>query len=385
LAHRFGEVRVGAGVPRFGGLAGPRGGGQQRDAQVGEGRVGTYFAEQRQAVAAGHVPVDEGDGERVGRSGGVAQRVERLVGVRSGLGPQLPCFEHPGQHDPARLVVVDDEDVYPGEVAAGRGRLAQRARSPLEGDGEGECGSDARLAVHLDSAAHELDDPLGAGQAEAAPAEPAGGRRVDLGERVEQGGLGVGGDADAGVAHLDAEVDRPVAFARDRCAGHDLAFVGELHGVAEEVQQDLTQPARIAQEHGRDVGADLAGQVDALGVGSRGEELRDVLHDGAHVELRVLQFESPCFYAREVEDVVDDIEQRLGRARGGVGVLALLIVEPGAQEQGGHPHDAVHRGADLVAHVGDELRLQPGRLAGFVAGGRELGLGAPLPTLDPYQ
>ena len=40
-----------------------------------------------------------------------------------------------------------------------------------------------------------------------------------------------------------------------------------------------------------------------------------------------------------------------------LGVLALLRAQVGEQEQLGHADDAVHRRADLVAHVGEELAL----------------------------
>ena len=40
-----------------------------------------------------------------------------------------------------------------------------------------------------------------------------------------------------------------------------------------------------------------------------------------------------------------------------LGVAALEVVERGVQQQLGHADDAVHRRADLVAHVGQELAL----------------------------
>ena len=45
-------------------------------------------------------------------------------------------------------------------------------------------------------------------------------------------------------------------------------------------------------------------------------------------------------------------------------------VSVGVEQQPGHADDAVHRRADLVAHVGQELRLQAGRLERRVARAR---------------
>ena len=50
-------------------------------------------------------------------------------------------------------------------------------------------------------------------------------------------------------------------------------------------------------------------------------------------------------------------------------VLALLGGEVGVEHELGHADDAVHRRADLVAHVGQELALRAvGRLGGLLGG-----------------
>ena len=77
--------------------------------------------------------------------------------------------------------------------------------------------------------------------------------------------------------------------------------------------------------------------------------------------------------AREVEDVVDDAEQQ---ARGGAQlgqVTALALAQRGLVEQGGHAEDRVHRRADLVAHVGQELALGTIRRFGRIARHAQLG------------
>ena len=60
---------------------------------------------------------------------------------------------------------------------------------------------------------------------------------------------------------------------------------------------------------------------------------------------------------REVEDVVDDRQQRVARRADRVGVVALLGVELRLGEQAAHADDRVHRRADLVAHRGQERAL----------------------------
>ena len=94
-------------------------------------------------------------------------------------------------------------------------------------------------------------------------------------------------------------------------------------------------------------------------------------HDGRHViehlfetEWHPLKLEPTRLNLGEIEDVVDDPEQRLPGLVDFAHQGMLTILEPSLFEQVGQPHDGVHGGADLVAHVGDEITFdlcQPGR------------------------
>jgi hypothetical protein len=75
----------------------------------------------------------------------------------------------------------------------------------------------------------------------------------------------------------------------------------------------------------------------------------------------------------EVEDVVDQVQQRVGRLLRRAADSALLRASAERlQQQLGHADDAVHRRADLVAHVGEELALRARRALGRVARGAQL-------------
>ena len=54
----------------------------------------------------------------------------------------------------------------------------------------------------------------------------------------------------------------------------DFASLGELDGVADQVDQDLAQPAGVADQGVGDVGRDPAGQLESLGVGPQGQGLQ---------------------------------------------------------------------------------------------------------------
>ena len=65
----------------------------------------------------------------------------------------------------------------------------------------------------------------------------------------------------------------------------------------------------------------------------------------------------------EVENVVDDVEQRVGGELHRFEIVALLRGQFCLKREIGHADDAVERRSDLVAHVGEELAL--GLAGGF--------------------
>ena len=76
----------------------------------------------------------------------------------------------------------------------------------------------------------------------------------------------------------------------------------------------------------------------------------------------------------EVQDVVEQAQQRLRGPLGLAGVVALLRVQRGLVQQAQHAQDGVHGGADLVAHVGQELPLGRAGLLGDQLGLLQRGL-----------
>ena len=252
-------------------------------------------------------------------------------------------------------VVVDDEDRLPGELGGDPGggppRRDVRGRG---GDREVERGALALDALDPHRAAHQLGEALADGEAEPGAAVLAGGRRVELAELLEQLVRPVGRDADAGVAHRQMDLVR-------RFAGfdghHDLADLGELHGVGEQVDHHLTQAGDVAGDavgHGR---VDQECELQTLAGGRFGDEVERRLDTRPQVEGRHFQLEPTGVDLREVEDVVDDPEQRLATRSDDLGELPLARLQVGVEQEAAHPDHGVHRCADLVAHRREERSL----------------------------
>ena len=143
----------------------------------------------------------------------------------------------------------------------------------------------------------------------------------------------------------------------------DAAFLGELDGVADEVGDDLAEPHGVGFNHLRHVGGDGGAKLDALGVGARRQKLADVFHDVAHAGFTRLENERARFDLGEIEDLLDEREERHAGLPDRLGIGALVGLELGFEQQPRHAEDAVHRRADFVAHGGEEMRF---RAAGFL-------------------
>ncbi len=108
-----------------------------------------------------------------------------------------------------------------------------------------------------------------------------------------------------------------------------------------------------------------------------GKSGRKIIQQALEIEVQRLQVEFARLDLGEVEDVVEDPQQRFAAVAHALGIAPLLIVKFGIQQQPGHADHAVHGRADLVAHVGQELRLQTrGDLRLFARPDQLLGLPA---------
>ena len=292
------------------------------------------------------------------------RRLNRLVAVFGEGGLESHLFQKMADDALVDAVVFDDEDA----AAEGRGDEARRGGrggeavgifdvGAGEGQGERKRGTLAGSAVHRDFSAHGFDELLGNGEAEAGAAEAAAHRTVGLRERAEQPGGRLGVESDAGVD--DRESDPGVGGGEIGAvhAERDRAPVGELDGVAEEVEEDLTEARRVAEEGGRQTRIELGGQGEGLGRGAGAQHVENGAEGGVRGEGDALKLQAAGLDFGEVEDIVEEVEKGVGRGGGGVQMLALRGNERGVAHNAEHAEDAVHRGADLVAHRRQEIAL----------------------------
>jgi hypothetical protein len=192
-----------------------------------------------EAVHARHLPVQQHE---------VVRRLVRLrqLGQRRGAAghehrgiAQLP--QQALQDLARRGAVVDHQDAQPGRRLRGVQCRPELGAPDAEHGGEVELGACAGAARHADLAAHQCHELLRDRQAKARAAMAPRARCVDLAERPEQP-LGLRRrHADAGVAHGQAQRDLARRAANGVHGHEDLALLGELHGIAAQVDEHLLE------------------------------------------------------------------------------------------------------------------------------------------------
>ncbi len=121
-----------------------------------------------------------------------------------------------------------------------------------------------------------------------------------------------GRDADAGIANREPDADLFVVSTLNGHQQHHFAALGELDGVADQVDEHLPQPAGVAHQHLGHVRRNRVGQLEVLLVGPHAERFERIAQAVVEVEIDGVDVEPAGFDLRKVEDVVDDRQQRIG-------------------------------------------------------------------------
>src|SRR5262249_9545634 len=165
----------------------------------------------------------------VGTSGSVCHRVAEVTpSARS-----LPVLTY--SRDATTLLNVA------GTISAGKFHFEPpslahlRVRAPRQAHGEHRAFADLARNRHI--AAHQARELAGDGKAEPRAPETLCSRGIGLGELLEQLGLLFPCHADPGVGH--GKLDPVASVCHPARPQRDLALLGELKGIAQQVEQYL--------------------------------------------------------------------------------------------------------------------------------------------------
>ncbi len=189
---------------------------------------------------------------------------------------------------------------------------------------------------------------------------------IDLGKALEQ--LGLVNVADPRSRILDRHMQPRSRRLMAQSQAHG-ALAGEFERVADQVEQDLPHPVRVQRhEFGKLAPGDEI-QRQALSLRLRREHQKGVVRevDRSHRSRRELELAG--LQLGEIQDVVDDRQQRLAGRQDAVQVASTNLVQTRAfRQQVGEAQDRGQRRADFVAHIGQELALRGRGGLGLLAG-----------------
>ena len=362
--HRFDQIRVDPHRLEFDRTHRLAERGQDDQPRGCDSRIGLDRPRQRQPVHLRHLHVEQR--EVVGRAlrRGRAQQLQRLMAASGAALLHFPGENLVAQDLPIRRVVVDHQHPQVKQIPAEFRRRFRFAQLFLKLRGEPERRALAQFALEVDFALHHRHELLGNREAEPGAAIFPRRRAVRLREGLEQAVLHFRWDANARIDDVEAQhgVRRRLALFED--AHHHLAALGELDGVADEVEENLAQAARIAAQAAGHVRQDGARELDALALRPLRQHVERPLDCLHQIKVERLEGELAGLDLGEIQNVVDDRQQIVRAVEHGLGELALLRLQRCVEEQAGHADDGVHRRANLVAHVGEELALRVRRMLG---------------------
>ncbi len=213
-----------------------------------------------------------------------------------------------------------------------------------------------RRARHGNAAAQQAREVARNRQAQARAAKAPAGGAVGLVEGIENLVLLVGRDADPAVLHAE----RDGAIGRREHRQRDGARIGELDRVRQQVLEDLLHALAVGVDRCRHVGRHVDAELERLLARERLERARQAFDDAPHRHVFGHQFELARFDLRDVQNVVDQVQQVVAGRIDGLCEAHLLVAQVARRiigQQLGQDQRAVQWRAQLVRHIGQELGL----------------------------
>ena len=252
-----------------------------------------------------------------------------------------------------RCIVFNDKDFAAPKITARQAPCA-RSLGQIQLEVEPECGPLAVLALDLDGSAHHACEFLRDGKTKAGSAKLARGRLVGLLEGPEQFLQLLVGDADTCIAHGEPQEGRGFRFFEQFGGDANFTGFGEFDGIVRQIDQDLAKAERIATEIARQIRWDFKDQLETLGGAAFGHDRGNAFQNFIKLEVGLFQDKLTGLDLREVENIIDDLQQVTAGLVDLPGIFRLYPVEVGPEQQVRHADDRVERCPDLVAHIREE-------------------------------
>ena len=219
------------------------------------------------------------------------------------------------------------------------------------------------LALHMDVSAHQLDQLLGESEPESGSLYTSVFLGVRLREGLEYLVEILFSNPTSAVMNGDQKCDPVIGFVLNFNLDPDETVIGVFRGIADNVRHDLRDTFHIASHPGRNIGREVVDQLDRLAADVIQKNDGKLAHKLREFIIFLFELHLAGLDLGEIEDVVDDREKTLAGVLDILDVLIGLLGEFLAQKDIRHADDRVHRGPDIVGHIGQKCRL---RLVAFL-------------------
>ena len=216
--------------------------------------------------------------------------------------------------------------------------------------------------MHLDGAAHHINDVLGNRHAQTGALNLAHrGGTLPL-EGLEDPLREFLAHADTGVLHPDLIQSLPLWGIGKLCHtdGNRAAGGCEFNRVGQQVQEHLIQAGFVAEHILIGHIQHIHIQLQLLGVNLTADDGLNVMKHVGQVHFLLLQLDFAAFDAAHVQHIVDQAQQMVaGREDFRQIILNLFRIRYIGNGKGRKPDDCVHGRADIVRHTAEERALCP--------------------------
>ena len=274
------------------------------------------------AIHLWHFPVKKYQFHRLGRGTQVFQQCQRLRPVRRFADPEAPLVQQFGEDRARDIDVIHHQHVHTAQVDGRAVNFRVSGHRECEREGKGTAMSGCRNNRNI--AAHFFHQAFADGQAQPGSAIFAGSRAVCLGKSLKQACYLLLGHADAAVAYGETQGRLSPCEGDLLDLNMDLAFLGKLHRITDQIVHHLAQAQRIANQGRCHLMIDLKQELQPLLLGAQHQQVGDVLHQLFEREFGNVELQSSRFDLGVIEDVIEDGKQRCRRDMNFAEVIAQL-------------------------------------------------------------
>src|SRR5882762_931970 len=182
-----------------------------------------------------------------------------------------------------------------------------------------ERGSEVKYAtlsdftLHPYSSAHHFGNLARNRQAQAGPSKSPCSRSVRLREGLEDQVLLFRRNSDSRVRYENAQMHAVARLALEFRVYNDVPALREFDRVTDKVHDQLAQACRVSNHDPRDLSRNPDGKFQVFLVRTDSQRLEGISEQVADFEFRLFKFELAGFNFREIQYVVDQVQEALRR------------------------------------------------------------------------